>query len=475
MSIRQIAPIRSYIKEKISRQYGALTGLGEIKMGVKNRAKLEWLDLRLNLLGRFHNRYLQVLGGFKSLFGRPQEFSYLPGEHLRVKWGKKRGAMEIKSMDGQALNYSPDLICFYNESHRFRKVNVTLLRELGYESTDLIGRSFETFIHPADVPMARERFASLMATQKSNPCEFRIRKKDGGYIWGWSIGRVLLEKGKKVGVAVHIRDITQRKELAVRQIVEQRRETLRLIWEGFYHEFNNAVEPLLQIGALAERMEEGKADTQTAIKILRKMEINTKRVAELSRRLQFFSGFSGLAKVRVNLVKLVNEMFNLMKEEFDREEITIIREYPSVRDGEFSEAFSLDLHFDGMQMVLKDLLRNAIEAICKRRADFMDSDRYEDYMTYRGKIKVSLRTEVQDEGQMLVLGIQDTGCGIEPEVQEEIFVPFFTTKLPGEGIGLGLTVVEQVIKEHDGTIHFESKPGRGTEITIRLPVSYTKK
>ncbi|KPJ66095.1 hypothetical protein AMJ44_08940, partial [candidate division WOR-1 bacterium DG_54_3] len=454
-----------YIKEKISRQWGALTGLGEMRLGFGKRAKLELIDTGLNVLGRFHVRYLQMLGVFKN------EFSYLPLESWRVKLGKKRGAMEIKSMDGQALNNSPDLICYYDNNHNFKRVNVTLLKELGYESTDLIGRSFETLVYPDDVPLARERFASLMATGESNPCEFRIKKKDGSYIWGWSIGQVLVEKGKKAGVVVTIRDITQRKEQEISKIIRQRLETLRVIWRGINQELNNAMVPLRQLEALLIKLEEGKVDNQTAMRILRNMIINARRIAELSDRLQYFAYFSGVAKVRVDLQRLVNAIFDLMKAEFDQEDIDVFREYSPARERGSGKAFMIDAHFNGLQIVLMDLLKNAADAICRRRAGFMDDDRYEDYRTFRGKIKISLRPEAQGEEQELVLSIRDNGCGIEPEVLGKIFDPFFTTKPIGEGNGLGLTLVQQVIKEHEGTIDFQSEPGLGTEVTIRLPVS----
>ena len=68
------------------------------------------------------------------------------------------------------------------------------------------------------------------------------------------------------------------------------------------------------------------------------------------------------------------------------------------------------------------------------------------------------------------LTIQDNGCGMEPEVLEQIFVPFFTTKKAGEGTGLGLAVVHRMVEAHGGHICVESTVGTGTKFVIYLPV-----
>jgi len=64
--------------------------------------------------------------------------------------------------------------------------------------------------------------------------------------------------------------------------------------------------------------------------------------------------------------------------------------------------------------------------------------------------------------------VTDSGCGIPPEIADKIFQPFFTTKPAGEGSGLGLDIVQKIIKKHQGTITFTSVPGR-TTFTVILP------
>jgi signal transduction histidine kinase len=70
---------------------------------------------------------------------------------------------------------------------------------------------------------------------------------------------------------------------------------------------------------------------------------------------------------------------------------------------------------------------------------------------------------------MAFVEVWDTGPGIAPELKSRIFEPFYTTKAPGRGLGLGLDTVERIITKHSGYTHVESKPG-ATCFQIRLPL-----
>jgi signal transduction histidine kinase len=88
-----------------------------------------------------------------------------------------------------------------------------------------------------------------------------------------------------------------------------------------------------------------------------------------------------------------------------------------------------------------------------------------DAMPHGGTLK--LKTKLQ--GQMAVVEIWDSGCGIPAELKSRIFEPFFTTKAPGRGLGLGLDTVQRVITKHSGFIRVESSPGQ-TCFQVRLPL-----
>jgi two-component system, NtrC family, sensor kinase len=85
---------------------------------------------------------------------------------------------------------------------------------------------------------------------------------------------------------------------------------------------------------------------------------------------------------------------------------------------------------------------------------------------------LTLAARATGDGVDLVVG--DSGCGIAPDEHERVFDPLFTTKEPGRGTGLGLTIVRDVVAAHGGGVSLRSEPGRGTEVTIRLPLSRSR-
>jgi predicted ATPase/signal transduction histidine kinase len=106
---------------------------------------------------------------------------------------------------------------------------------------------------------------------------------------------------------------------------------------------------------------------------------------------------------------------------------------------------------DELNQVWTNLIHNAIQA-----------------MDYRGTLTV----DVRQENARLCIGITDSGMGIPPEIHNQIFQPFFTTKPPGEGSGLGLDIVRKIVDKHHGKIEFESAPGC-TTFRVYLPVRST--
>jgi signal transduction histidine kinase len=84
----------------------------------------------------------------------------------------------------------------------------------------------------------------------------------------------------------------------------------------------------------------------------------------------------------------------------------------------------------------------------------------------KGRMDIDVRTE----GEYVKVMIRDYGCGIPSHIIDNIFEPFFTTKEEGEGSGLGLDIVKNIIDKHNGTIDVESIEGEGATFTVLLPI-----
>ena len=122
-------------------------------------------------------------------------------------------------------------------------------------------------------------------------------------------------------------------------------------------------------------------------------------------------------------------------------------------------AGEVDLFPQEITRVLLNLISNGFYAATKRKAHRGDGD-YEPI----------LKATTKSLGDRVEIRIRDNGIGIPPSVKEKMFNPFFTTKPPGEGTGLGLSLsYDIIVKQHAGLIDVDTKPGEFTEFRIILP------
>ena len=109
--------------------------------------------------------------------------------------------------------------------------------------------------------------------------------------------------------------------------------------------------------------------------------------------------------------------------------------------------------FRQMEQVVLNLLHNACLAVKETRGT------------------VEINVQYEPENKRLILRVRDNGVGIAPENLEHIMDPFFTTRRELGGAGLGLAVCQSILREQRGELNLESEPGRGTTVTVRLPIS----
>jgi signal transduction histidine kinase len=210
---------------------------------------------------------------------------------------------------------------------------------------------------------------------------------------------------------------------------------------GIAHGIRN---PLHIIGGFSHRLLKKTDQDDPTRDWLKAIAQEAKRIEDMVERFETLAQRKSSFFAPEDLNDIVEATLGLIKPEARAKNIFIITE---LHQGPLMGRLNTHL----LKVALAHLFRNAIEAT-----------------NPRGTILVQTR----QERQFAVLMIQDTGKGMTPDVVDKVFVPFFTTKIGGTG--LGMVFVRQIVDEHRGVITLESKVGRGTTVTIRLPLRFVE-
>ncbi len=196
-------------------------------------------------------------------------------------------------------------------------------------------------------------------------------------------------------------------------------------------------------------------------KLLNSMENATERIKNLSTSLRNFSRADREHKVKADIHQQLDSTLMILKYRLkanqQRPGIQVIKDY-----GDFSEVQS----FPGqLNQVFMNIIANAIDVFDEAAQDLSNSD-FEAQLQ-----KITIKTALLREKNVVEIMIEDNGKGMTPEVKERIFDHLFTTKEVGKGTGLGLAIVRQIVVEkHGGAIDCISELGKGTKFIITLPL-----
>lgn len=187
----------------------------------------------------------------------------------------------------------------------------------------------------------------------------------------------------------------------------------------------------------------------TLFKHLDTLNEGTTRIQEIVRNLKSFSQMNNMEMKQVNVQEGIESTLNLVKSNY-KNHIDFITE--------FKPGLEIKGNEGELKQVFMNIMVNACQAI------------HEKQKRTGKKIKGTLTIKTWKENDHAAISFHDTGIGMSKEVQQKIFEPFFTTKPQGQGTGLGLSISDTIIKKHGGWIVPVSGPGKGTIITIYLPL-----
>ncbi len=392
----------------------------------------------------------------------------LKAETKRIKEQSQELEAIFQSIQDSILVISPD---FYVE-----EVNDACLKNMGYQREEVIGKKcYEIFQRSNRKCEEDELFCPLKSVKDTKqPCKRilpRINRKGEVVYLEIAIYPILDDKGELTRFVEISRDVSDNfkkneevnkrlEELLKRTNEELEKRKQELIHQdkmaslgklsaAVVHEINNPISGILNLVLLIKRIlrEEGlKEDNLSLFKRhLDLMESEIRRISRITSNLLTFSRGKKREMNVVSINQLLDEVLFLYANMLKINQITLKKNLsPNLPD----------IVADGEQIkqVIMNLISNAVEAM-------------------EGSEKKILTIETREQENRVYLIVSDTGCGIPEEVKDKIFEPFFTTKKKGKGVGLGLSVVYGIIKQHGGSISIDSKEGKGTTFTVVLPLT----
>jgi PAS domain S-box-containing protein len=243
--------------------------------------------------------------------------------------------------------------------------------------------------------------------------------------------------GVQKGYVLVLEDITEKKKIEEELFRATKHASVGRLAAGVAHEIGN---PLASISSLVQELQTEDVSSFTK-ESLTTINQHVHRIARIVRNLGDFARLYPRQKTPTNLRDILENTLNLVRYDKNFKKIGIRTDV--------QDTPPLKIDPDQIQQVFLNLILNARDA-----------------MPDGGSLDISVK---RDDGNVLML-FADTGLGIDPEVRDKVFDPFFSTKGPTKGTGLGLSICYSIIKDHGGTIEIDSEKGKGTRFTIKIPV-----
>jgi PAS domain S-box-containing protein len=307
-------------------------------------------------------------------------------------------------------------------------------------------------LHPED---SERVLASLAERERGRDLsiEYRWQCADGGYRHFLDQAVLLRDSaGAPIEYAGTLLDISDQRELESQLNQVRKMEAIGQLTGGIAHDFNNLLAAILGgLGMIERRVS---LDPEQ-LRILGMTRHAAEQGAELIRHLLAFSRRQKLEPARVDVRRLASTLSELMTHTLGGM-VEIAWEWDEALSAAYADSAQLEL-------ALMNLILNARDA-----------------MPEGGVVTVRVSNrDVTDKvadidalpGSYVLFEVVDTGCGIAPEVLEQVMEPFFTTKAIGKGTGLGLSMVYGFVKQSGGAIRVASELGRGTTVQLWLPVA----
>jgi two-component system, cell cycle sensor histidine kinase and response regulator CckA len=337
--------------------------------------------------------------------------------------------------------------------YRYLDVNDAYLEMIGYSREEILGASSIELNVWADKNVRGEVFDLLRAGKSVRNVETKIQRKDGKE-------RIALLSAEQIALGnesyalISESDISGRLHLESQLRQAQKMEAIGHLAAGVAHDFRNIL-TVIQGHANLRLLTPG-LDSKLAESLTQITEA-VERASNLTRQLLAFSRKQIMQMEVVSVNKVVENLTSMLAR--------LIGEQVTLKCRFFEDLPWIEADVCSMEQVILNLAVNARDAMPGGGQLVIATTYIEIDSEYAAN-----HTEAS-EGQFVCLTVRDTGCGMDESTKERLFEPFFTTKEVGKGTGMGLATAYGIIKQHNGWIEVESKPGAGSTFTVFLPTT----
>jgi PAS domain S-box-containing protein len=340
------------------------------------------------------------------------------------------------------FNLANDAIFLHDATGRIVDVNQKMTEMYGYTHDEAVALSVGD-LSSNEPPYTQERAVQLLtAARKGTPqlFEWSARHRSGRLFWV-EVNLKLITIGETAMMLASVRDITDRKlaQAHLQQVDEQLREQASLVTLGqmaavVAHEVRNPLAGVRgAIQVIGSRLPAGSRDAAIVSEVIARLDA----LDELMTDMLLFARPPHASPVLVDIRALADETSNLVAQDV--------------------RSRNVQFTVDGTRPVVKadpKLLKSVLLNLLLNAADAVQGGG-------------SVRTSIATTAEACVITVIDSGPGIPAEIRERIFVPFFTTK--SRGTGLGLPTAKRLVEAHGGRIRVTCPSDGGTTVTIELP------
>ncbi len=437
----------------------------EGRLQMKENGKRPFMEKDEDVIGtgsiEFYEELTDYKGDTKTILTKKVGFTDNNNEPFLLGLSRDITEKKLAQEKLQAiLDNTADGLVISNQRGEIERFNTAAERMFGYEAEEVVGKNVKILMPDQYEEKHDDFMQRYLKTRQAkligNGIEAKGRHKEG-FLFPVYIALSQAEVAHQLYFCAFFRDLTEEKKTEESQRQRQKMEDLGYLAGGVAHEINNLLQPviLLSENLKADTPKENTAFHDDLNAIIEHTDSAAKIISDILE-------FSRKDKIEASLLNLDKAI----EAAIDFSAALLPKSLEITKTGFTNQALPIYsmLNTNDLKRVMSNILINASHATeSKGKIEVV-------FDTTQINKKEALALGLKNSGKYGVTKITDNGIGIKEEHLPHIFTPFFTTKDIGEGTGLGLSMIYNIINGWDGTIKAESTYGKSSTFTIYLPI-----